>query len=125
MLVDRRPAFAQVHFPPEGESFTDLQNHTTAAHKRLIFEELFFLEVGLELKRRKMRERPGISFALTEKVARRSRKLCRSNRPVRKSACSEKLPMTCSTLHLCGGCFRRRGLGACLRPVEQRHRQDG
>jgi len=25
MLVDRRPAFAQVHFPPEGESFTDLQ----------------------------------------------------------------------------------------------------
>ena len=67
-LLDRRPAFAQVHFPPEGESFADLQNHATPAHKRLIFEELFFLEVGLELKRRKMRERPGIPFALTEKV---------------------------------------------------------
>ena len=67
-LLDRRPAFAQVHFPPEGESFADLQNHATPAHRRLIFEELFFLEVGLELKRRKMRERPGIPFALTDKV---------------------------------------------------------
>ncbi|HEY2498169.1 MAG TPA: ATP-dependent DNA helicase RecG, partial [Candidatus Angelobacter sp.] len=67
-LLDRRVAFQQVHFPPEGESFTGLQNQTTPAHKRLIFEELFFLEVGLELKRRKMRSQPGVSFALTEKV---------------------------------------------------------
>ena len=67
-LLDRRPAFAQVHFPPEGEAFADLQNHATPAHRRLIFEELFFLEVGLELKRRKMRERPGIPFALTDTV---------------------------------------------------------
>ena len=67
-LLDRRPAFDQVHFPPEGESFADLQNNCTPGHKRLIFEELFFLEVGLELKRRKMRSRPGIAFALTESV---------------------------------------------------------
>ncbi len=38
------------------------------AHRRLIFEELFFLELGLELKRRRMRERAGISFATTDKV---------------------------------------------------------
>jgi ATP-dependent DNA helicase RecG len=67
-LLDRRPAFDQVHFPPEGESFADLQNNCTPGHRRLIFEELFFLEVGLELKRRKMRSRPGIAFALTENV---------------------------------------------------------
>jgi len=67
-LLDRRLAFEQVHFPPEGEAFAALQSHATPAHKRLIFEELFFLEVGLELKRRKMRERPGIAFALTEIV---------------------------------------------------------
>jgi ATP-dependent DNA helicase RecG len=67
-LLDRRLAFEQVHFPPEGEAFAALQNHATPAHKRLIFEELFFLEVGLEMKRRRMRERPGISFALTEPV---------------------------------------------------------
>lgn len=67
-LIDRRAAFQQAHFPPEGESFAALENHATPAHRRLIFEELFFLEVGLELKRRKMRERPGIAFAITGKV---------------------------------------------------------
>ncbi len=36
--------------------------------RRLIFEELFFLELGLELKRRRMRERAGIGFATTDKV---------------------------------------------------------
>ncbi len=74
-LLDRRLAFEQVHFPPEGEAFTALQNHATPAHKRLIFEELFFLEVGLELKRRKMRERPGVSFALTESVRQSLKKI--------------------------------------------------
>jgi ATP-dependent DNA helicase RecG len=74
-LIDRRLAFEQVHFPLEGEAFTALQNHATPAHKRLIFEELFFLEVGLELKRRKMRERPGISFALTEPVRQAIKKI--------------------------------------------------
>jgi ATP-dependent DNA helicase RecG len=67
-LLDRRAAFQQAHFPPEGEAFASLQNFATPAHRRLIFEELFFLEVGLELKRRRMRSRPGISFALTEGV---------------------------------------------------------
>jgi ATP-dependent DNA helicase RecG len=67
-LIDRRAAFQQVHFPPEGESFNTLQNHATPAHRRLIFEELFFLEVGMELKRRKMHERPGIAFAANDKV---------------------------------------------------------
>jgi ATP-dependent DNA helicase RecG len=74
-LLDRRLAFEQVHFPPEGEAFAALQSHATPAHKRLIFEELFFLEVGLELKRRKMRERPGISFALTEPVRQAIKKI--------------------------------------------------
>jgi ATP-dependent DNA helicase RecG len=74
-LLDRRLAFEQVHFPPEGEAFTALQNHATPAHKRLIFEELFFLEVGMELKRRKMRERPGIAFALTESVRQALKKI--------------------------------------------------
>jgi ATP-dependent DNA helicase RecG len=74
-LLDRRTAFQQVHFPPEGESFQALENSVTPAHRRLIFEELFFLEVGLELKRRKMRARPGISFALTEKVRQAVKKI--------------------------------------------------
>ena len=67
-LPDRETALRNVHFPPEGTSLTELQGALTAAHRRLIFEELFFLELGLELKRRRMRERVGISFATTDKV---------------------------------------------------------
>jgi ATP-dependent DNA helicase RecG len=62
-LPDRETALREVHFPPEGTPFGQLQISATPAHRRLIFEELFFLELGLELKRRRMRERTGISFA--------------------------------------------------------------
>jgi ATP-dependent DNA helicase RecG len=67
-LPDRETALRQVHYPPEGTAFTQLQAHATPAHRRLIFEELFFLELGLELKRRRMRERTGIAFATTDNV---------------------------------------------------------
>jgi ATP-dependent DNA helicase RecG len=67
-LPDRETALRNVHFPPEGTSLIELQGAATAAHRRLIFEELFFLELGLELKRRRMRERIGIGFATTDKV---------------------------------------------------------
>ena len=67
-MPHREQALREVHFPPEGTSLTELQAAATSAHRRLIFEELFFLELGLELKRRRMRERPGVSFATTEKV---------------------------------------------------------
>ena len=67
-LPNRENALFQVHFPPEGTSMAQLQGWGTPAHRRLIFEELFFLELGLELKRRKVRERVGIGFATTDKV---------------------------------------------------------
>ena len=67
-LPDRETALREAHFPPEGTPFAQLQSRATPAHRRLIFEELFFLELGLELKRRRMRERVGIGFATTDKV---------------------------------------------------------
>ena len=67
-LPGRETALHEAHFPPEGTPFPQLQSWTTPAHRRLIFEELFFLELGLELKRRRMRERAGIGFATTDKV---------------------------------------------------------
>ena len=67
-LPDRETSLREVHFPPEGTPFDQLQACSTPAHRRLIFEELFFLELGLELKRRRMKERPGIAFATTDKV---------------------------------------------------------
>ena len=67
-LPDREKALREVHFPPEGTPIAQLQAAATPPHRRLIFEELFFLELGLELKRRRMRERAGIAFATTDKV---------------------------------------------------------
>jgi ATP-dependent DNA helicase RecG len=68
MLPGRETALREAHYPPEGTPFAQLQSSATPAHRRLIFEELFFLELGLELKRKRMRERAGISFATTDKV---------------------------------------------------------
>ncbi len=67
-LIPRREAFRLAHFPEPETRFEDLQNARTPAHRRLIFEELFFLEVGLELKRRNLRAQPGIRFAITDNV---------------------------------------------------------
>src|ERR1700677_1040547 len=67
-LPDRQTSLREVHFPPEGTPFAQLQASATPAHRRLIFEELFFLELGLDLKRRRMRERAGIGVATTDKV---------------------------------------------------------
>jgi ATP-dependent DNA helicase RecG len=67
-LPGREIALSQVHFPLEGTPFSQLQSYATPAHRRLIFEELFFLELGLELKRRRMKERQGIAFAANDKV---------------------------------------------------------
>src|SRR6266566_1497059 len=67
-LVSPREALGQVHWPEAGESFDDLQSSRTPAHVRLIFEELFFLELGLELKRRQQKTKTGIAFSLEGRV---------------------------------------------------------
>src|SRR5262245_37383770 len=67
-LVSRREAFQQAHFPEAGESFADLQAANTPAHRRMSFEELFFLEVGLELKRKHLREILGIGFRIDDRM---------------------------------------------------------
>ena len=63
-LMSPREALWKVHWPDAGESFTDLQSSRTAAHIRMIFDELFFIELGLELKRREQKARTGIAFRL-------------------------------------------------------------
>src|SRR6202048_4550237 len=46
-LLPSREALWKVHWPEAGESFHYLQGSRTPAHIRLIFEELFFIELGL------------------------------------------------------------------------------
>ncbi len=67
-LISPRDALRQVHWPDPGESFQDLQASRTPAHIRLIFEELFFLELGLELKRRQQKAQTGIAFSLDNRA---------------------------------------------------------
>ena len=61
-LPSRMAALRAVHFPEAGTPMLNLMSSTTPALRRLIFEELFYLELGLELKRRRMRERVGTAF---------------------------------------------------------------
>ena len=67
-LPGRLDALHAVHFPEAGTPVAELMSASTPAHKRLIFEELFYLELGLELKRRRLREREGTAFATDERV---------------------------------------------------------
>ncbi|HTT23718.1 MAG TPA: ATP-dependent DNA helicase RecG [Candidatus Sulfotelmatobacter sp.] len=67
-LVSPRAAFWNVHWPEPGESLADLQSSRTPAHIRMIFDELFFVELGLELKRRQLKAETGIAFQLDERV---------------------------------------------------------
>lgn len=67
-LISPREALWRVHWPDPGESFQDLQASGTAAHIRLIFEELFFIELGLELKRREQKAQTGVAFKLDDRV---------------------------------------------------------
>ena len=65
-LLGPREALWQVHWPEAGESLQALQESRTPAHLRLIFEELFFIELGLELKRREQKAQTGIAFRLDD-----------------------------------------------------------
>jgi ATP-dependent DNA helicase RecG len=67
-LIDRKDAFWKVHWPDPDEVISKLQASRSPAHLRLIFEELYFLQLGLELKRRSMRAQKGIEFRLDDKA---------------------------------------------------------
>ena len=61
-------AIQALHFPEPGADLRLLNAFRTPAQWRLIFEELFWLECGLSLKRNKARLQPGISFQLNDGV---------------------------------------------------------
>src|ERR1700728_2877218 len=67
-LISPRASLWNVHWPEPGESFEALQTSRTPAHIRMIFDELFFVELGLELKRRQQKAQTGIAFRLDDRV---------------------------------------------------------
>jgi ATP-dependent DNA helicase RecG len=74
-LVSPREALWKVHWPEAGESLADLQSSRTPAHIRLIFEELFFIELGLEMKKRQQKAQTGIAFQLDDRVRQAIKKI--------------------------------------------------
>jgi ATP-dependent DNA helicase RecG len=70
-LPDRWSAIRELHFPAAHADLRVLNAFRSPAQYRLIFEEFFWLECGLELKRSKARLQPGIAFRLTDRVRER------------------------------------------------------
>ena len=64
----RIEAIRAAHFPPPGTPLRHLNDFRSPAQFRLIFEEFFWLQCGIEIKRRKGRTRTGIAFELNDAV---------------------------------------------------------
>jgi ATP-dependent DNA helicase RecG len=62
-LMPATEALSEIHFPENEKDITVLNRGMSAAHRRLSFEELFSLELGLALRKRGVTvEKKGISF---------------------------------------------------------------
>ncbi len=70
-LIDRWNAVRHMHFPPADSDLRLLNAFRSPAQFRLIFEEFFWLECGLLVRRGKAREQVGIAFELTDHVRNR------------------------------------------------------
>jgi ATP-dependent DNA helicase RecG len=75
-LMDRRRALSDVHFPPEGTSLDALNAFRSEAHRRLIFEEFFFFQLGILLRRRRSdADRKGRPVVITEEIRESARRV--------------------------------------------------
>jgi ATP-dependent DNA helicase RecG len=57
-LISHARALKEIHFPPEVEPLSDYEMFRSAAHRRLIFEELFWLSFMLGLQRGERMKEP-------------------------------------------------------------------
>src|ERR1700680_5006949 len=62
----RGDAIQFVHFPPRTESVEELNSFRSQAHQRLIFEEFFFYQLSVALRKRAAQQQPGIAFRVRE-----------------------------------------------------------
>jgi ATP-dependent DNA helicase RecG len=70
-MPDHWTAICHTHFPPPDSDLRLLNNFRSPAQFRLIFDEFFWLESGVALKRAKARALPGIAFEINERVRER------------------------------------------------------
>ena len=74
-LPDRATAIRDIHFPPPDSDLRLLNAFRSPAQFRLIFEEFFWLECGVALKRSKARTVTGIAFEIDERVRQRVKQM--------------------------------------------------
>jgi ATP-dependent DNA helicase RecG len=72
-LIPLDEAFRRVHFPDAHEDIDRLNEGRSSAHRRLIFDEFFFLELGLALRRTGTVMEKGIGFSITHAWTQRLR----------------------------------------------------
>jgi ATP-dependent DNA helicase RecG len=66
----RGEAIQFVHFPPRTESVEALNSFRSHAHQRLIFEEFFFYQLSVAMRRKAAQQQPGIAFRVREPAIR-------------------------------------------------------
>jgi ATP-dependent DNA helicase RecG len=66
----RREAVQFVHFPPATESVEALNSFRSAAHRRLIFEEFFFYQLSVAMRKKAAQQQTGIAFRVREPAIR-------------------------------------------------------
>ena len=70
-LPDLAQALARIHQPAADDDLAALDQHRSPAHRRLAFDELFLLHLGLALRRQGVKHEPGIAFQVDgERLAR-------------------------------------------------------
>ena len=55
-------ALARIHQPGPDDDLEALEQHRSPAHRRLAFDELFLLHLGMALRRQGVKHEPGIAF---------------------------------------------------------------
>jgi ATP-dependent DNA helicase RecG len=71
-LITRGDALRYIHFPAEDAPLDEYHNARSPAHRRLIFEELFWLALGLSVKRgNRIKESKGAALKIDDAIKKR------------------------------------------------------
>ena len=74
-LPDLKTAIHEIHSPGENVSVSLLNEFRSPGQQRLIFEEFFWLECGLVIKKTKAKAATGISFEINDQVREQIKKM--------------------------------------------------
>jgi len=87
-LMPLAEAFAQLHEPSTTADLAALNGFSSPAHRSVVFDELFYLQLGLGLRKQKRRTEDGVAFGvLRQKLSARMRELL----PFKLTAAQERV----------------------------------